>query len=274
MEFRRRKPCAVLAGFVDLLWYWDGPTRPHSYERLLPDGSMELVINLHDDEIRVYDPRDIRSFQRLEAAVLVGPHSEYFVLDTTQQVRVIGVHFRPGGAFPFLRPPADELHGQHVAMSELWGAFARELRERLLLAATVDARFDLVEAALTARIARPLEHHRAVAFGLREFLCGTRSVADVIETAGISSRRFIEVFKQQVGMAPKQYCRVQRFQRVIRGLPAAKAIDWADVAAANGYCDQAHLIHEFRAIAGISPGEYIARRTEHLNHVPMEVSVG
>jgi AraC-like DNA-binding protein len=268
MEFRGRKPSAPLGGFVDLLWYWDGPRQPHAYERLLPDGSMELVINLHEDEIRTYDTRDLSRYQRLEPAVLVGPHSEYFVLDTTQQVRVIGVHFRPGGAFPFLRLPADELHCQHVSLSDLWGGFARELRERLLRARTVDAQFDLMESALTARIARPLEHHRAVAFALREFACGSRSVADVIDIAGISARRFVDVFKQQVGLAPKQYCRVQRFQRVIRTLPRGTDMDWADVAADNGYFDQPHLIHDFRAIAGMSPGEYVARRTEHLNHVP------
>jgi len=256
---------------VELLWYWDGPAQPHAYERLLPDGSMELVVNLKDDEIRAYDRRDLRRFERLEPAILVGPHSEYFVLDTMQQVRVLGVHFRPGGAFPFVRPPADELHGQQVSMSELWGGFARELRERLLVARTVDAQFDLMEAALAARLTRPLEHHRAVAFGLREFQCGTRGVGEVIDAAGISARRFIEVFKQQVGIAPKLYCRVQRFQRVIRGLRVTgPAIDWADIALSNGYCDQAHLIHDFRDIAGISPGEYLIRRTEHLNHVPMD----
>lgn len=264
-----RRPSGPLAGFVGLLWYWDGPARPHAFERLLPDGSMELVINLAGDEIRVYDRRDVHRFERLEPAALVGPHSEYFVIDTDQQQRVIGVHFRPGGAFPFLRPPADALHGQHVSMSDLWGGFSHELRERLLLAATVDQQFDLLEAALTARVARPLEHHRAVAFGLREFPRGRRTVADVIEATGLSARRFVEVFRHQVGMAPKQYCRVQRFQRTIRGLPTANAIDWAGVAASNGYCDQAHLIHEFRAIAGLSPVEYAALRTEHLNHVPL-----
>jgi AraC-like DNA-binding protein len=261
-----------LEGFVELFWYWDGPRQPHAFERLLPDGSMELVVNLHSDEVRMYDRRDLRHFERLEGSVLVGPHSEYFVLDTAEQVRVAGIHFLPGGASPFLRLPAIELHGQHVSMGDLWGGFAGELRERLLLANTVDAQFDIMEAALQARMTRPLEHHRAVAFGLREFHCGARSVAEVIDITGISARRFVEVFKQRVGMAPKQYCRVRRFQRLIRGLPGdAAAIDWADLAIASGYCDQAHLIHDFRAIAGISPGEYLMRRTEHLNHVPMDV---
>ena len=272
MEFRRRKAREPLAGFVSLLWYWDGPARPHAFERLLPDGSMELVINLREDEIRVYDRRDLNRFERLEAAALVGSHSEYFVIDTAEQDCVMGVHFRPGGAFPFMRLPACELHGQHVSMRELWGGFARELRDRVLGARTIEQRFDVLEAALTARVARPLAHHPAVAYALREFCDGgTRTVAEVIDTTGLSARRFIELFKQQVGMPPKQYCRVRRFQRVISGLGPPPSVDWATVAAENGYFDQAHLIHEFRAISGLSPGEYLGLRTEHLNHVPIHV---
>jgi AraC-like DNA-binding protein len=273
MDFRRRKPRGALAGFVELLWYWDGPARKHEFERLLPDGSMELVINLRGEEIRVYDRRDLGRYERIEACVLVGPHSEYFVIDTAEQERVMGVHFRPGGAFPFFRPPADELHGLHglhVSLSELWGGFACEVRERLLEAHTAEAQFDVLEAALLARLAKPLERHRAVSYALEEFCGGgARTIADVTEATGLSARRFVEVFKQQVGLAPKQYCRVRRFQRVIQTLPAGRVIDWAGVALDCGYYDQAHLIHEFRAISGMSPGEYAAARDEHLNHVPM-----
>jgi AraC-like DNA-binding protein len=270
MEFWRRRPPEALAGFVELLWYWEGSARPHNFERLLPDGSMELIINLGEDEVRVYDQHDVSRFERLEGATLVGPQSEFFVIDTAEQDRVMGVHFRPGGAFPFLRVPADELHGLHVSLSHLWGGFARELRERLLAATTVDARFQVLESALLARIARPLEWHRAVAHALDEFRCGgTRTISSVIEATGVSARRFVEVFRHQVGMPPKQFCRVRRFQRVIRSLPEGCLIDWAGLAAETGYFDQAHLIHDFRAIAGLSPGEYAALRTVHLNHVPM-----
>jgi AraC-like DNA-binding protein len=270
MDFRRRRPKGALAGFVEILWYWDSPAPQHAFERLLPDGSMELVMNLRDEEIRIYDRHDTRKYERLEGCALVGPHSEYFVIDTAQQRRVLGVHFRPGGAFPFFRPPADELHGLVVSLGDLWGGFAREVRECVLAAPTVKRQFDVLEAALTARLAKPMERHRAVSYALHEFCGGgARSIADVTETTGLSARRFVEVFKQQVGLTPKQYCRVQRFQRLIQTLPRGRAIDWADMAADCGYCDQAHLIHEFRAISGLSPGEYAGLRDQHLNHVPM-----
>jgi hypothetical protein len=167
--------------FVDLLWFYDGPTRPHKMERLLPMAPWNSV-NLSEDEVRVYDRRDHRLYERLSGGVLIGPHSDFFVIDTAEQQSVIGVHFRPGGAFPFLRLPAGELHGLHVGLEDVWGGFAGEFRERLLAAPSVDTRFDVLEAALVERLAKPLAWHPAVGFALREFHgAARRSIAGVCE---------------------------------------------------------------------------------------------
>jgi AraC-like DNA-binding protein len=270
MQFALRRPEEPLAGFVQLLWLYEGYVRPHAKERLLPDGSMELVINLSEDEVRVWDRRDLTRYERLDGAVMVGPHSEYFVIDTAEPQSILGAHFRPGGAFPFLGIPADELHGLQVSLRDLWGGFARELRERLLAVGSVEARFDLLEAALLRQVSRPLALHNAVGFAVREFQKRPeRAVNEVCADTGLSQRRFIELFRQQVGMAPKQYCRVRRFQRIIAGVPEGVPVDWAAVAADLGYCDQSHLIHDFRSIAGISPGVWEGLRTEHRNHLPL-----
>jgi AraC-like DNA-binding protein len=259
-----------------MLWYGDGPARPHYRERLLPDGSMELVINLSEDEVRVYDRLDHRKFEKLRGAALVGPHSEFFVIDTAEQRNVMGVHFKPGGAFPFLPLPADELHGLHISLEDVWGRWAGELRERLLEATALADRFRILEAALLARICRPLERHRAVAFALGQFAPGqfhggpkTRTIGDVTGQTGLSSRRFIEVFRQQVGLTPKLFCRVRRFQEAVQRLRSHRRIDWADVALSCGYFDQAHFIHDFRAFSGLSPTMYAELKTEHTNHVPI-----
>lgn len=270
MRFAVRRPEGPLAGFVEVLWFYEGYAKPHAKERLLPDGSMELVINLRDDEIRVWDRRDLTQYERLDGAVLVGPHSEYFVIDTAEQQCVMGVHFRPGGGFPFLALPADEMHGQQVALSDLWGAFARELRERLLAVESVRARFDLLEAALLRQVQRPLGFHPAVRYAIGKLAAQRQpTVGELVDETGLSARRFIEVFRAQVGMSPKQYSRVRRFQRIVQGLRMEAELDWCGVALDAGYCDQSHLIHEFRAISGISPGAWAGLRTEHRNHVPI-----
>ena len=271
MRSYRHIPAPPLSQFVELLWLYEGYRQPHAKERLLPDGSMELAINLNEDVTRVYDPHDTGKFQTLRGPVMVGAHSEFFVIDTAEQHSVAGVHFKPGGAFPFFGPPASELHNTLVSLEDLWGRLAGQLRERLLEAATPQAKLRVLEQALLAQAAERLERHPAVAFALHEFHGAphTRTIADVTGQIGLSAKRFIQVFSGEVGLTPKLFCRVRRFQRVLRRIGAGRPVEWAAVAADCGYFDQAHFIRDFRAFSGINPSAYIAQRTEHLNHVPL-----
>lgn len=271
MRFHHYIPAPPLSDFVGLLWLYEGYQQPHQKERLLPDGSMELVINLNEDRVRVYDPHDTGKFQTLRGSVVVGAHSEFFVIDTAQQQSVIGAHFKPGGAFPFVDPPASELHNTLVSLEDLWGGQAEALRERLLEAAAPPAMFRVLEQALLARAAERLQRHPAVVFALREFhgLPHTRTIAEVTGQIGLSAKRFIEVFSGEVGLTPKLFCRVRRFQRALRLVRKGQRVEWAAVSADCGYFDQAHFIHDFRAFSGLNPTTYLTQRTEHLNHVPL-----
>jgi transcriptional regulator GlxA family with amidase domain len=96
-------------------------------------------------------------------------------------------------------------------------------------------------------------------------------VRDVARRAGLSQRRFIQVFVAEVGMTPKLYCRVRRFQGARALVRKAVAPDWARVAVDCGYFDQSHLIRDFLAFSGLSPVDYLLRRSEHVlpNHVPL-----
>jgi AraC-like DNA-binding protein len=268
---RVRRPAPPLNDFVEALWTFDGFTQPHAKERIMPDGALALVVNLNEDRTRIYDRRDFNRCQTLNGCIVAGAQSEFFVIDTAEQLTVAGVQFKPGGAFPFFDPPADELHGLHVPLDALWGAFAGELRERLLEAGTGEAAFDVMEQALAARFRRSLERHPAVSFALRQFLTTPHhgTIAAVTERTGFSPRRFIELFRQQTGLTPKLFCRVQRFQRALRRIASGRPVEWTEVALDAGYFDQAHFIHDFRAFSGINPSAYRATNPRHINHVPI-----
>jgi AraC-like DNA-binding protein len=268
---RVRVPSPPLSDFVALLWLYDGWSMPHAKERALPDGSVELVINLREDETRLYDAEDTDTARRFSGTLLCGPHSHSFVIDTAEQTSVAGVHFRPGGAFPFLGMPADELAETHVSLETLWGGAARELRERVLAAPTADAKLDVLEETLNSRLAAAARHP-AVAFALSRFRANPHAgaVARVESEIGLSPRRFIELFRREVGLTPKLFCRVRRFQRVLASIHRQESVAWADVAVSCGYYDQPHFIHDFRAFSGINPTAYLERRGRHRNHVPVE----
>ncbi len=258
MDVHYRVPRGALSEFVELFWLYDVYAVPHAKERLLPGATTELVIDLRP------------AARGSAAAVVAGPRSEYFVLDTSEEASLLGVHFKPGGAFPFFGVPAGELHNLEVSLDVLWGSKAAELRERVLAAPTPDAKFDLLERALLDA-AGTLARHRAVAFALRELSAvpQARSISDVTDAVGMSQRCFIERFRHEVGMTPKLFSRVQRFQQVVKTVHPLRKVDWADIAAACGYFDQAHFIHDFRAFSGFTPAAYLALKDKHQNHVPL-----
>jgi len=271
MQLLRRRPGPPLSDFVDVIWAFEGAQGPHKLERLLPDGSTELVITLDEDAARIYHRVEDRVIQTLPGSLVAGPHSQYFVIDTAGQCSTIGIHFKPGGAYPFLGVPSVELHDSHVALDALWGSFVRELRERVLEACTMTGRLVILEQALLARASRPLALHPAVRFALDEFQTAPhmRTVSAVTEDLGLSPRRFIEVFREQVGMTPKLFCRVRRFQRAVQSIAAGRKVEWTEVALESGYFDQAHFNHDFREFSGFTPTEYAARVFRHANHVPL-----
>ena len=272
MLYLAHKPSPPLSDFVDLFWLYEGYDVPHKRERLLPDGTVELVINLKEDRIRVYDSDQAKQFQTIPGCVVSGPRSEFFVIDTDSEACTIGVHFKAGGAFPFFRFPPAELSNQSVGLDCLWGAASARLRERLLESATPQQKFSVMECCLLEELWKPLERHPAVSFALHQFLQRAQapSVSQVVGQVGFSQRRFIEIFDNEVGLTPKRFCRVSRFQKVIRTAHAQGELNWTQLALGCGYYDQAHFIHDFQSFAGITPSEYLERRTPHVNHVPMD----
>ena len=265
------KPLPPLSEFVDVLWLCQAYDVPHEMERLLPDGTVELVINLREDRIRIYDSHHPERFHTIPGCVVSGPRSEFFVIDTEGEGATMGVHFKPGGSFPFFGMPPSELNNQSVALESLWGAESNRLRERLHQAKTADEKFRVLELGLLEQLAKPLQRHPAVGFALQQF-AGPRQpppVSRVVEQVGFSQRRFIQLFSDEVGLTPKLFCRVSRFQQVIQMAHARDALDWAQVALDCGYYDQSHFNHDFQSFAGITPSAYLERRTDHVNHVPM-----
>lgn len=265
----RHTPKPPLAAFVDCLWYFNGGRTTR--ELALPTGTMELVINLRQDRIQLYSDIEDARGQRFGGAVVCGTHARYFVLDSSPQVSVVGVHFRPGGAAPFLGMPLSELTNRHVALENLWGPEVNLLRERLLAAGSPAALFAELERALLARLLAPPAYHPAVAFALRQFAAAptVARVEKVADATGYSAKRFIRLFTDGVGLTPKRYCRVLRLQAVVNHLARGGRVEWARVAAASGYCDQSHLIRDFVAMTGLTPAQYQPIHADSPNHVAL-----
>jgi AraC-like DNA-binding protein len=251
MQFRTYRPGPPLADFVEYLWALHD-TPPHSTERIVPSGTLELVVNLHEDALRIYDP-ETRSWRRYSGAVVSGAYRRFFVIDARDHASIVGVHFRPGGAWAFLGVPPGELADRHVDLGMLWGRSALDLREQLCAAPTPAERLTLLERTLRSRLIESRPGHPAVAFALGQLTRPGVAVGEVAAEVQLSRRRFIQVFTTEVGMTPKRLSRVLRFQRASELARRIDAPDWGRLARACGYFDQSHLIHDVTEFTGTSP---------------------
>jgi AraC-like DNA-binding protein len=259
-----RPSAPALAPLIGALGYAEGRFA-HSAELSLPTGGAQLLVNLDGDTLGSSD-------RRTRGAALQGPYTGPSVIDPAQQRAVVWVAFRPAGAYPFLSVPVSALRDRLAGLDELWGADGAVLRERLLEAMAAggpQACLRELETVLLRRSERPREPDPAVRLAAVLLDRGT-PVGEVADRLGWTSRRLARRCTEQLGLPPKRYARVRRFQRLLGRVNAGSGEpDWAVLAAECGYHDQAHLIHEFRALAGITPTAYAPRSPLERNHVPL-----
>jgi AraC-like DNA-binding protein len=270
MRYLIHRPGPPLSDFVEYLWSLsDAPS--HARERIVPSGTIELVVNLARDEFRIYG-RDTTSdgCLRFPGAIVSGCYGVPFGIDTREHTSVVGVHFRPGGASGLLGAPPGEIADAHVALEGLWGRRATELRERLGTAPDSRARFEILERALVGRVCGVRSVRGAVKAALRALELPGVEIGEVAKHLGLSRRRFIEIFAQDVGMTPKRYAKVRRFQHALAHA-TTRPPRWAELALECGYFDQAHLCRDWTELTGMSPAEFVGllRTPVKENHVPI-----
>ena len=251
-------PSAPLAHLVDAIWVYRGYAPAHARERVLPSGTVELIIS-PGRRLAIAGPGPGAEFSD---AMVSGVQSGYFDIGTAQQRDLVGVHVRPGGARALLGVPADALAERHVELAALWGRRAAELVERVAGAGDPVAALRVVEDLLLQTCAAQPAPHPAVPAALARLHAdgGDAAIAGLAVDAGLSHRRFVELFRREVGVSPKRYATIHRFQAAIARAERDEARG-AEVALDVGYCDQAHFIRDFRRFAGMTPRAFAALRT-------------
>jgi AraC-like DNA-binding protein len=266
-----RPPGRALSPWVSRVWAASEPStgaRRQWRERMIPSGGFHLVLRLDDSRIRVFDALDDASGSTF-ASVISGARSRFHVREATAGAYSVGMMIRPGAAGVILGVPAGELAERHTSLDDVWGGAARALRERLLATRDAARQLELFEHAVLARLEQRFAPHPAVAEALTRF--GSEAtgweIGAVRRDTQLSHRRFVQLFRRQVGVGPKQLCRVLRLRRALEH--AKRGATWAQVAATAGYYDQSHFVHDLRDLAGVSPTAWSSRATLSAHHVPL-----
>lgn len=271
MIFEMHIPGPPLREFVENFFFFEDFYTPHLIERFLPDGNTEIIISLNEEPDHVYHNETLEEIQTCRKGWASGLRTRPISIPAGNESSKLVIIFKRGMAHPFFKIPMSELSNAVVDADRIWGDEFEFLRERLLAAETPADKFALVEEFLVKRLTSDTELNPCVEFavkGITSDPSGT-NLARLSDRIGYSQKHLITMFKRNVGTTPKAYLRVMRFQRVIEKLEGNGETDWSAIALEAGFYDQAHLINDFKALSGFTPSEYLERKVETLNYVPV-----
>jgi AraC-like DNA-binding protein len=254
MEYVDYAPSPALRPFVDRLWTLDGPADAMELAPILPDGHPELIVHCGDPfvELRAGGERHVQApilvAGQLRQAVRIAPLG---------RTHVVGARLRPDGAAAIFGGSLDELTGRIVDFGCVDRGLTRRLNDHVAPQRSAMGRVRALDRVLLQHVApRQIDRlvARACTIGLERR--GLVRVGDVAASVGLSARQLERRFVARVGLPPKLFLRVIRFQEVLSAIGPAPADSWAGIAVDHGFYDQSHFVADFKAFTGCSPSAW------------------
>lgn len=272
MIHRLHFPQLPLSQFVENIWLVQGFSADYSREKILPDGAIELIFDLDPEPKSIFEDEVSTEFRTVKKAWISGERTRYIVIGAARNQQMVGVRFRPGGAYPFFRFPISELSESVTELDLIWGTLVDEIRDELAEIESPDARLLRLESLLLRQVQRTLEPNRLITFAVHQLQHSPQFLAirDLASMVGITQKHLISQFERVVGLRPKSFARVCKFQKVINLIEQQDQIEWSSLALDCGYYDQAHFIKEFQTFSGLNPSAYVTQRGDYVNFVPID----
>jgi AraC-like DNA-binding protein len=263
MKYLQVSPSAAAAHFIKCYWYLEDETAPGTIQRIVPDGRPELIFNLGEPSQDFSSGRWIAQPQSFFVGQLTGP----FLVRSSGRVRVLGVRFQPHGAGQIFRMSALELTGAVIPLDALCPSLAAAM-QRLPELRSLSEQFAALDRICNEFAqASPAGYDPRIAHAVRVFQRsgGVSGIAPAARVIGFSPRQLERRFLDAVGISPKLFCRMQRFQSIFQRMDRPD-FDWATAALDCGYYDQAHLIRDFREFSGKTPTALFAKDLDLARH--------
>lgn len=264
-------PPPPLSIYVESLTWYAGYSPDYAHERILPQGVVELILDLTEPPKFIYDNDSLAEIQTCRKAWVAGLRQEFITISAVPGSSMMVVRFREGMAYPVLRLPLGLLKDTVLDADLALGAEVSQLREQLVNAATPEEKFACTLTFLHDRLRRSPDIHPAVAFCMEKISHdpALHTVDDLVRKTGWSHKHLITLFDKFVGATPKEFVRIARFQKAVFSIGDHRQVQWQRVVHDCGYYDQAHFIKDFKRFSGLTPEAYLSERGEDLNYLPV-----
>lgn len=273
MQFQTHETDHKAADLIESIFHFKGFQPDHSIERVVPTGHVFVIMELDGKLRSTYDNETLEANATFSEAWVSGVHQHYISISAHQDSEMFVIQFKAYGALPFLHRPLHEIAGQVVAADQLPGAELLNLRERIAAAADSAEKFavadEWLERQYRADLAPP-EAVVALASSLQEQPAS--KLKEIVQSFNGSQKHLIDQFKKYIGLTPKQYQRVLRFNDVFARMQSDQFLSWSDIAHLCGYSDQSHFIKEFKHFSGFNPETFLKEEfpDEAANFFPLD----
>jgi AraC-like DNA-binding protein len=259
MSYQKITPCKRLAPYVERIWVQESACetdvaicRP---TKVIPAAKVDVIFHYKDPFVQITDGRP----QLMPRSHLIGQRTRPIEVAATGQTGIIIVSFYPWGVAPFFNFSLDECADLTVGLKLIFKASQiAAIENSLAEAESTGERIKIIQDFFVRR----LDENRGDALTTEAVwrinaAQGSRPITALAKTLHISRRHFIRRFKQTIGLAPKQFSNVIRFQKAL--YYKRMGWDWPDITIRCGYYDQAHFIKEFKLFSGTSPQNILTK---------------
>ena len=266
-----RTPSYPLDQFIESYFYFNGVTLEHRLERYLPDGNVQLIIDLKEEPQHIYDNTTLREIQTCRRAWFSGFRTEPITIPSGIDSELLIIQFHKGRVAPFLSEPMHALTDAVIDADLVLKNKLINLRDKLRQSPTVDQKFQILEQYLFDHYLSQLSENNFIDYVIRVITANPQqcSLQTISGNVGYSHKHLIKIFKDHIGVSPKEFLKVIRFQKAIREIETQGGINWTALALDCGYYDQSHFIADFKVFSGFTPAQYIKSRGQYLNYIPV-----
>lgn len=271
MEYNLYPPSPELAKQVKTYWSLDSAPgdAPHNRERIFPDGCIELIFN-HGDKFRKFDSDT--EFHIQPPCFVHGQLKTYFELQGLGNVGVFGARFHPAGMQPFINFDVDSFTGTTLTVQEIWGEEGKILEAEMMACTNYAQRIALLETFLLRQRQALKVDNVPVEYCVDTMIenTGNSNIEQLSAKLGMSKRQLERRFTAAVGISPKLFARIIRFQNILQLIENKEFKSFTTVAYEGGFYDQAHFIKDFKDFTGFNPKQYFSENLEMVKHFSFE----
>lgn len=275
MHFATHQPSEPLTQYIESIFHFKGFMPDHSIERVVPDGRIYLIFELDDLPRNTFDNQSLKPNAEYRRAWLSGMHKNYISISAHPNSEMFVVQFKPGGLWPFVKQDVSDFNDKVLSAQQIFGEQVLVLREQLKAASDDDSQqFQLAQAFLN-KLADFRQQPGDILVSQLVSAIQSNSASqlqDIVNASGYSQKQAIQLFKQRVGLNPKSFQRIVRFNEILPLVQKKQSIAWETICADCYYYDQSHFIREFKAFCGYSPKDFLKEQSTHTeaNFFPLD----